>query len=509
MSALLFALLLAAFGDDVGAKIREFEKYYGDRNEHVRKAAVYDLSLLDDPAAVDPMLKALGDSSEIVKEEATRGLARFRSEEALDLLVRRLEKDRPAPETAGAILESFKTTRPGSAYDAVLALAEKGPFETKVVATELIGVYPSREGRSEALLEKLASDRETLVRLAAIDSMGKIGAATLSSVALERLERDPEWRVRAAAIETLRRLRTKDAVAPLIAALEREDGRLRDDCQAALVDLSGDAVAADTPEKWREWWNRVGDTFTVPSLEEVAARKKKQADAMKVYAPPSRKGYAPFVGIETRSKRILFVIDVSTSMSERLVLSSKDPARLAAFRERFGDYDTKIELAREELIETVAALEPHVRFNIATLHSVVDPWKDDLVPATAGSKSAAIKFLADLTPEKITAIGTSARDTGRTSTFDALNFAFGLTKTPSPRPSKSHKVESDTVFFLSDGMPTAGRIQDPGEIVRYFRTINARARIVFHTITFGHGNESLMRPIAELSGGQYLVISLD
>lgn len=498
-------------GADVASALREFERYYSDKNEHVRKAAVMDLSSLDHAAAVEPLLRALGDDSLVVREEAERALEKIRSNGALDLLVERVKKPK-SPEQAVSILESFRVTRPESAYEPVLAAAEgAASFDLKLAAVDLLPLLASREGRSEAALGRLLDDKEPLVRLAAIDGLGKLRAESLAPACLEKLAPriESDWRVRAAAVAALRRLRVKDAIPALIDALEREDGRLRDDCQQALVDLTGDAVPADDAAEWREWWGRAGADFKVPTLAEVEERRKKQKAAMSPYAPPAKKGYAPFVGIETRSKRILFIIDVSSSMSERLVLSTKDPARLAAFIERYGRHDTKIELAREELIETIAALEPHVKFNIATFHSTVETWKPELVAATGGNKSAAIKFLADMTPEKIDAAATATRNSGRTNTFDALNVAFNLAKSPNQKPTKNHKVESDTVFFLSDGMATAGRIQDPGELIRYFTTINARAKIVFHTIAFGHGNESLMQPIAETSGGQYVVIALE
>jgi hypothetical protein len=53
-------------------------------------------------------------------------------------------------------------------------------------------------------------------------------------------------------------------------------------------------------------------------------------------------------------------------------------------------------------------------------------------------------------------------------------------------------------------MPTAGRLTDPGELLRYFNVINRRTKIVFHTIAFGHANSSLMKPIADVSGGIYV-----
>ena len=496
---------------DVAAALKAFEHYYADKNEHVRKAAVADVAAVDHVAVVEAVLRALGDDSLVVREEAERALERFRSTEALALLVDKVTKPK-SWDLAPAIFQAFKVSRPDGAYEPALVAAESSPsFEAKLAAIELLPLLASREGRSEAALAKLVVDKEPLVRLAALDGLGTLKAEALAPSCIERLapKVEADWRVRAAAVAALRKLRVKEAIPALIDALEREDGRLKDDCQQALLDLTGGAVFARDVADWRTWWGAAQASFKVPTLAELEDRKKKLEKAEGPYAPPKERGYAPFVGIETRSKRILFIIDVSGSMSEKLVLSKKDPKRYDDFIKRYGLHETKIELAREELIKTIAGLESFVKFNIATFHTTVTMWKPDLMAATGGNKNAAIKFLADLTPEKVNSDANATPDSGRTNTFDALNVAFNLAKTPNAKPSKNHKVESDTVFFLSDGMATAGRIQDPGELLRYFTTVNARAKIVFHTIAFGHGNVSLMQPIADRSGGQYVVIALE
>lgn len=491
------------------AAVAEFQKYYSDRNEHVRKAAVMGLAECNDVLAVDPLLGAISDPSPLVREQIRIALGKKTAPAAVEAMIALLTKRRNRNlKVLEVILEAFKVSRPEAAFEAVLTLSEDKAFEIKFHATELLGLLGLEEPTGEARLLELSKSRESLVRLAAMESLGKRGSKALPARSTELLASDSDWRVRAACIAALREVRQKEGIQPLITALGKEEGRLRDDCAEALKDITGDAIAATSAEQWQKWWDRVGSRFRVPTLKEIAEKKKKARAALFQYAKRDRKGYG-FGGVETKSKRLLFILDVSGSMSERIVVQSEDPLKLAAFRDRYGEASTKIEVAREELISTVESLQPYVAFNIVTFHTVLKPWKKSLVPANRGNKNAAIKFLARLTPQSVDKLAASTSESGRTNTFDAINYAFGLTKKPTARPSKNHKVESDTVFFLTDGMPTAGRITEPGELLRYFSVVNKRAKIVFHTITFGHGNESLMEPIAGRSGGTYMVIRLD
>lgn len=297
-------------------------------------------------------------------------------------------------------------------------------------------------------------------------------------------------------------MRLKESITPLIDAMEREKGRIADDCHHALVSLTGTTYSPKA-DVWRRWWKRVESGFKLPTLADLAEKRRKIAASMAEYRGSDHK-YPPYHGIKTKSRRMLFIIDVSGSMADKVILTTTNAEALRAFRQRYGKYEHKIDLAREELITTIATLPPHVRFNIATYHTTLKAWKPKLVSASGSNKNAAIKFLSKLTRDMVARTSTETFETGKTNTFDALNFAFGLHKMKNDRPTKNHKVESDTVFLVSDGMPTAGRLTDPGELLRYFNVINRRTKIVFHTIAFGHANSSLMKPIADVSGGIYV-----
>jgi Mg-chelatase subunit ChlD len=108
----------------------------------------------------------------------------------------------------------------------------------------------------------------------------------------------------------------------------------------------------------------------------------------------------------------------------------------------------------------------------------IEPWHKGLVPIKPNLKEAQA-IVQKLAPR------------GQTNLFDALELAF------------SHK-EADTIYLLSDGDPTNGRVIDPDDILREIRKMNRLRQIVIHTISFG--SSRFMRALAAENGGQYVEI---
>ena len=125
------------------------------------------------------------------------------------------------------------------------------------------------------------------------------------------------------------------------------------------------------------------------------------------------------------------------------------------------------------------------------------------VPADDGNKNNAIRWLSRLTPSAVIKVGSSAP--GQTNTFEALNAAFGLVQGQDPEKA-SIKTEADTMFLLSDGMPTTGRIVEPQMLLDYVATVNKRLKMTIHCIAFGSANRQLMEMLAQMNGGQYVRI---
>ena len=502
---LLSLLILSASGqadDAVENAIEQFQEYFNNENAHVRRAAVMDLAHVDHPDVVEWLLEALQDPAKEVRAEAAKALHRQTTGKAQTDLIRHLLKEKRV-ETQVAILDSFKSTRPPAALDPVLKLAAHRTFELRLIATEVLGFLPESRDRILDRLRTNAEDSEPLVRLATFAALGQRQAKQLGELCLKHLLEDPDWRVRAACIQTLEQLRLRESIPPLIRALQEEEGRLQDDCHQALQRITGERDRLPTWQDWNQWWERVQDGFQVPTLAQLQELERRYQASQQRYQSSGPKYHEHF-GVATRSQQVLFLLDISTSMADKLPVESASPARLAAFRERYGEYDTKIELAREEMINTIAQFPSHVAFNIVTFETEVAQWKKKPVRASSGNKNQAIKYLSRLTPA--TLLQSRQADSGRTNTFDALQLAFGLEETRQV-PEKNHVIESDTVFLVTDGLPTAGAVTDPQQLLNHFFEVNQRARIVFHVITFDQGLSTLLRPIAERSGGQYVLVN--
>lgn len=508
-------LLLAALPPGTAAQVEteakarealaEFSQYANNPNEFVRKAAVEGLAGVDHHTVTSALLKALDDRSEAVRKAAIAGLGTQQNMLGMADLVKRVWRGRNKSERL-AILESFRQSKPDSAYSVFGdLLADRDP-DIKQETVRTITAYGDREGATLGSILPLVKDRDPLVRLAVVQAFAELGNPRCHPAAVEALG-DPDWRIKAAAIKICRIFRQKPSIEPLIELLAKEQGRLQDDATQALQDICDRDMPGDA-EEWKSWWARVGERFQVPTLAQIEERKRRERESSSGYAQPKRGDYPPYHGIKTRSRRILFVLDISHSMAEQVVLDRSNHQQIKEFDQRYGHLGTtvKIDIAREELINMVAGLKSYASFNIVTFNSSVQVFEKSLVPATGDNKNRAIKFLARLQPTALVASG-SAVAAGQTNTFEAINACFGMFPGDT-RSQKATRTEADTVFFLSDGNPSIGRITDPQELLTYFTVLNKRAEMVFHTIAFGASNRGLMEGIAQSSGGQSVFIGV-
>ncbi|MBI1853238.1 MAG: HEAT repeat domain-containing protein [Planctomycetes bacterium] len=482
--------------------LAEYERFSTNRNPHVRQAAVEGLYSVDHYLVTEALLAALDDADPSVRKAAEVGLEGQRSQEGVNRLVKRVWLGTKKSERL-AILRAFRKSTPHSVFTVAQDLCGKPDWDLRAAAAELLGYFPDEQEKAAGSLLPLLSDKEAIVRLAAVDAATMLGNPRLNEAALG-LMKDSDWRVGAAAMKAAMKFRQKSAIPALIDVLKQANGRLVEDAGKALVDLTGAPLPAEA-DAWDEWWARNKDTFKVPTLEEIAAGKKKAEASMRGYAKAKHE-YPPYHGIETKSRRMLFVVDISSSMAEKVTLDERKTKEMEEFKKRYGDSRVKIDIAREELINMVAGLQPYAKFNIITFNSEVQRWEKSLVSATLDNKNRAIKFLARLRPESLVAVGNSrvaGGTPGQTNTFGALEAAFDITS-DKDLEKPSFKTEADTLFLLSDGNPTVGKIVEPQAFLDWVQMVNKKAKLVIHTISFGNANSALMEPIARASGGQFV-----
>lgn len=303
-------------------------------------------------------------------------------------------------------------------------------------------------------LRALARDAslDVRVRAAAVAaSATRGGDAAVEDCVAALAERGDAWPVAAAGVDGLRRLHRREGIEPLIEMLGREDlGRLREDAHRALRSLTGQGHGPYR-QPWVDWWKEAKATFPMP---------EKPADALDLTRP--EKGVT-FYGITSFSDRILFVLDVSGSMTD----AAYDQATGARADER------RIDLLRKELAATLAMLDPRRTFEVVLFSHRVVRLMGAMTPATPPAVEKAKKLVVDTEPA------------GGTNLHDALETAFLIAGVGTATTTRSGPPVVDTIFFMTDGKPTAGKLQKPDEILEAVRSWNRSANLTIHTIAMG------------------------
>ncbi|MFH2002103.1 MAG: VWA domain-containing protein [Planctomycetota bacterium] len=181
-------------------------------------------------------------------------------------------------------------------------------------------------------------------------------------------------------------------------------------------------------------------------------------------------------GLEMRSRRVVFCLDVSSSM----------------------EWNNRIKDARQELLRLLETLDETVEFNIITFSGHVSIWdRRGVRPGLKENVESAKKFVQRA---RIASDGTN--------TVDALLAALS-----------DQDVES--IFFLSDGHPTMGPTTDNDEILERVRKKQSGRSVIIHTIAYIKGDPppqwrnrvppkdrlvDLMTRLAEENHGQCVVI---
>jgi len=360
--------------------------------------------------------------------------------------------------------------------------------ESRMELVETLGYL--RSPKVVAALVPLAADRDPEVRLMAVEALGRQGDR-LATLALAKALDDPIWQVQVVAVDALFRIGGAAAVDALIRAVSRADGRVTHDINRALEALTGRNFN-ENGVLWRRWWKENRTSYrgppeagaagaageTGPEDPEAAARKK---------AWMERTGGTSFYGIRTRSKRIVYVLDVSSSMNAPL--GSRSPTTTGTVTAA-PPGRRKIDQARHALKASIASLPEDAVFGIVFYNHEVHLWRKGLVEATVENKTRAGEWAESIDAH------------GNTNIFDAVERAFGLADRG--KFDASHETVADTLFLLSDGKANRGRLVDRDEMRREIARMNRLRKAVIHTIALGgDADVAFMKGLAEDTGGQF------
>jgi hypothetical protein len=262
-----------------------------------------------------------------------------------------------------------------------------------------------------------------------------------------------------AGIEALRTLHRQEAIEPLINFLKREDiKRSRTDAREALVSLTGQ-THGPYHDPWHAWWKDAAATFQMPPKPVVLPRGQEQ-------------GGVTFYGIHSFSDRLLFILDVSGSMEK------------SATGDEGGT--PRITIARKEIAAAINSLDDGGRFNVILFNHQVVPWQQRVSISSESTRRQAVRWSTEMPA------------VGGTNIYDALEAGFQIAQRTTGVP------DIDTIMFMTDGRPTAGKIRDNAGILESVKEWNRTARLTIHCVGIGEHDEEFLKKLAEIGHGEYV-----
>jgi hypothetical protein len=172
-----------------------------------------------------------------------------------------------------------------------------------------------------------------------------------------------------------------------------------------------------------------------------------------------------------------------------------------------------------ELINTIDKFTNETNFDILAFATDLHPWKKRSCRPTSGIATPRRPSSATCSRSAAPSRRTSPRRSGRLGeprgrqdehAEGAALRAFGVDpEKPSRGPitavdKATFKSPLDTVYFLSDGRPSVGKLIEANEIRKEVRRYNEIFRLVLHTIAIGDFQKEFLKQLAEENGGVYV-----
>ncbi|HEX5053747.1 MAG TPA: VWA domain-containing protein [Planctomycetota bacterium] len=309
---------------------------------------------------------------------------------------------------------------------------------------ELLAKDPSWQ---DDLLGLLASN-DTENRIVGFSLLIDLGSPVGISLAQQSLAHKA-WQLRSVAIRYLTRFRDTSSIPLLIARFEREDGRLASELDQALFVHTG--TRCWRRKEWEAWWAKNSVGFVLPHAETV--RTTVSAGGGRTIS---------YYDIPLVSTRVAFLVDTSGSM---LAPMGTDKKR------------SRLDVAKEQLTSVLGDMPNDHRCNVIPYSGDVKPIWDQLRRLSEDNKKEILSKVNKLAAA------------GGTNIFDAIEFALA-------------DADVDTIYLLTDGQPTAGRLKATEDILDEVRRQNRSRQVVIHCIAVGLDSDLLKRLAAD-SGGAY------
>jgi HEAT repeat protein len=405
-------------------------------------------------------------------------------------LLEQLEREEEKLQGIAVLEEASKTAiarlRNEDAIATVFRLASaESDLRSRIVAWS--GLLANPGAGAADLARKIAAEPSPAFRIEALQAIALRKDKAFAEFAAKALA-DPGWPVQQAAVGAIGDVKTVPA---LVSAMQTEDGALLEEYGKVLGLMTGQSHGHHA-DVWRRWYEQHKEEFA-----------KEGADAGTVRA--ATKGVpkpVDFYGLQTVSRRVLFVVDISGSMKEPI---GADPGAQTGLAKKDQPYEgPKIEIAKRVLSDAIQKLEPQATFNIVFFNHQVQTFQERMVPASPDMKAKAELVITDI------------QAAGSTWAYGALRRAFefaGVTGTPA---TGKFDPLVDTIFFVSDGAPTDDSIDQakpmaPEVILDAVREWNRLAHLKIHVTAIdpriGKGAfVRFMKGLANQNNGSYTEI---
>lgn len=508
LTALILALTPSLWAGGTPAEVidRFWRHYKAAKDAAERATAVEDLVEADSLDGAKALVLAMADKDALVRTTAAETLGKYKVEEARKWLLASAIKDSKRDVRVG-VATALGYHHSSAAVPALVNALKDPDWEVRSAAALSLGMIKDKQSL-DAVIEVLKSDKDERTRAGVCEALSLFGDPRTNEPLAAALK-DAGWSVRVGALQALVSTKALAAIGDIIEMMDREkDGRLKGDCWQALCKLTGKDLGFNA-SAWRDWW--------VVNKEKIIKGSNPEGGGGAAGGGAAGGGGGSGVsyhGVQTFSKKILFILDLSRSMLESCGLKVSSGPDGRAYTGT-----TKIAIAKEELLWTINKMDSTTKFTImfyANFHKpnqstqfLVKWWEEKLQEATSANKERAKRFIEKMNPSVPPQVIREGDpdyeiDMDMTNLWFALQEAFRIAGMGVN--DKNYAPAVDTVFVLSDGLPTAGEVTDPGMIIRGVRAMNKLKKITIHTIVVGQDskNSDFMRRLATENGGQFV-----
>ena len=311
-----------------------------------------------------------------------------------------------------------------------------------------------RQADLEKFVEEFVSSFKSnlLVPITMIDEFAEQGDVdAVHSIAMLSKARifETDFGYRRSIVQAMTHIKKPEAVDFLIQLLPTTEGLIQHDVVRFLTQLTKQKFR-DDHQKWDKWWKENRKEFQFPEVDAAAEVAETELDDMEL----------SYYGIPICAKRVVFVLDTSSSM-----------------------HGPPIDAAKRALVKTIESLPEAVHFDVVMFDTHAATWQPRLVAATEESK-------------KLASSAVYSRGLGPATVSNAAMAA-------------AFRLDPEAIYFVSDGEPTDG---PPAQIVGAVTQMNRTRRISIHAIGVvtnrrgGAGLTMFMKPLSSKNYGTFLLI---